>query len=75
MLYGCHGVQGQFIEMRRYHLLPGAKQRAFSTFIGEVAIPAMNRAGVSRVGAFTVVYGENEPRCSSSSRTRRSSPW
>jgi hypothetical protein len=51
----------QFIEMRRYHLLPGAKQRAFSTFIGEVAIPAMNRAGVSRVGAFTVVYGENEP--------------
>jgi hypothetical protein len=51
----------QFIEMRRFHLLPGTKQRAFSTFIGEVAIPAMNRAGVSRVGAFTVVYGENAP--------------
>ncbi|MDQ6636059.1 MAG: NIPSNAP family protein [Gemmatimonadota bacterium] len=51
----------QFIELRRYHLLPGAKQRAFSTFIGDVAIPAMNRAGVGRVGAFTVVYGENAP--------------
>jgi hypothetical protein len=51
----------QFIELRRYHLLPGAKQRAFSTFIGAVAIPAMNRAGVGRVGAFTVVYGENAP--------------
>ncbi len=51
----------QFIELRRYHLLPGAKQRAFSTFIGSVAIPAMNRAGVDRVGAFTVVYGENAP--------------
>jgi hypothetical protein len=51
----------QYIELRRYHLLPGAKQRAFSTFIGNVAIPAMNRAGVARVGAFTVMYGENAP--------------
>jgi hypothetical protein len=51
----------QYIELRRYHLLPGAKQRAFSAFIGDVAIPAMNRAGVGRVGAFTVVYGENAP--------------
>ena len=51
----------QYIELRRYHLLPGAKQRAFSAFVGEVALPAMNRAGVSRVGAFTVTYGENAP--------------
>jgi hypothetical protein len=51
----------QYIELRRYHLLPGTKQRAFSAFVGDAAIPAMNRAGVGRVGAFTVVYGENEP--------------
>ncbi len=51
----------QYIELRRYHLLPGTKQRAFTTFVGEAAIPAMNRAGVGRVGAFTVVYGENAP--------------
>jgi hypothetical protein len=51
----------QYFELRRYHLLPGTKQRAFSTFVGDAAIPAMNRAGVGRVGAFTVVYGENEP--------------
>jgi hypothetical protein len=51
----------QYIELRRYHLLPGTKQRTFSAFVGDVAIPAMNRAGVSRVGAFTVVYGENAP--------------
>jgi hypothetical protein len=51
----------QYIELRRYHLLPGTKQRAFIAFVGDVAIPAMNRAGVSRVGAFSVVYGENEP--------------
>ena len=51
----------QYIELRRYHLLPGTKQRAFTAFVGDVAIPAMNRAGVGRVGAFTVVYGENAP--------------
>src|SRR6478672_3757351 len=56
-----HSPARQFIELRRYHLLPGARQRAFSAFIGDVAIPALNRAGVSRVGAFTVVYGENAP--------------
>ncbi len=51
----------QYIELRRYHLLPGAKQRAFSTFVGEAMVPAMNRAGVGKVGAFSVVYGENAP--------------
>jgi len=51
----------QYIELRRYHLLPGPKQRTFTAFVGDVAIPAMNRAGVGKVGAFTVVYGENAP--------------
>jgi len=51
----------EYIELRRYHLLPGRKQSAFMEFVGNAAIPAMNRAGVSRVGAFTVVYGENAP--------------
>ena len=44
----------QYIELRRYHLLPGTKQRAFSVFVGDVAIPAMNRAGVERVGALAL---------------------
>ena len=51
----------QYFELRRYHLLPGAKQRAFSAFVGDAMIPAMNRAGVGKVGAFTVMYGENAP--------------
>lgn len=51
----------QYIELRRYHLLPGPKQRAFSAFVGEAAVPAMNRAGVTKVGGFTVMYGENAP--------------
>ena len=48
-------AERQFIEIRRYQLLPGARQRAFVDFIGGAAIPAMNRAGVSKVGAFTVM--------------------
>ena len=51
----------QYIELRRYHLLPGAKQRAFGTFVGEAMVPALNRAGVGKVGAFTVMYGQNAP--------------
>jgi NIPSNAP len=51
----------QYFELRRYHLLPGTRQRTFIDFVGNAAIPAMNRAGVGKVGAFTVVYGENEP--------------
>jgi NIPSNAP protein len=51
----------QLIELRRYHLLPGTKQGAFIRFVGDALIPAMNRAGISKVGAFTIVYGENAP--------------
>jgi hypothetical protein len=51
----------QYIELRRYHLLPGAKQRTFTTFVGDALVPALNRAGVGKVGAFNVVYGENAP--------------
>ena len=57
----AQSAQRPYIELRRYRMLPGAKQRAFSTFVGDVAIPAMNRAGVGKVGAFSVVYGENAP--------------
>jgi hypothetical protein len=51
----------QYIELRRYHLIPGPKMRAFVDFVGQAAVPAMNRAGVSKVGAFTMVYGQNAP--------------
>ena len=56
----AQSVGRQYIELRRYHMVPG-KLDAFGAFLRDAAIPAMNRAGVSRVGAFTVVYGENAP--------------
>ena len=60
-LQAQQGADRHFLEIRRYHLGYGAKQRAFNTFMGEVAVPAMNRAGVGPIGAFTVTYGENAP--------------
>ena len=51
----------QFIELRRYHVLRGTMERGFGTYLQEAAIPAMNRAGIGKVGAFSVVYGENAP--------------
>jgi hypothetical protein len=51
----------QFIELRRYHVLRGTMERAFGTYLQDAAIPAMNRAGVGKVGVFNVVYGENAP--------------
>ena len=66
-LAGLSTVEGQqrgaqeYYELRRYHALPGAKGRVLNSFLGDVAIPAMNRAGTGPVGAFNVVYGENAP--------------
>lgn len=51
----------EYLELRRYHTLAGSKQRDLHAFLGEVAVPAMKRAGIGPVGAFNVVYGENAP--------------
>lgn len=51
----------QYYELRRYHLLYGSKQRDVHTFLGEVAVPALNRIGINPVGVFNVAYGPNSP--------------
>jgi hypothetical protein len=51
----------EIYEIRRYHTIAGAKAQAMNTFLSDVGLPALNRAGVSPVGAFSVVYGENAP--------------
>ena len=51
----------EYFELRRYHAIPGPRQRALTSFLGEVAVPAINRAGVPTLGAFSVTYGENAP--------------
>lgn len=60
-LSGQQQGEREYFELRRYHAIPGPKQRALTSFLGDVAVPAMNRAGVGPVGAFSVTYGENAP--------------
>jgi hypothetical protein len=51
----------EYYELRRYQLLPGAKQRLVGNYFSEAAIPAMRRLGLGPIGAFNVVYGPNAP--------------
>lgn len=51
----------EFYELRLYHLRRGPKTKLFDDFYREAALPAMNRAGISPVGVFNVVYGPDNP--------------
>src|SRR5690349_2845996 len=51
----------EFYELRLYHLRRGPMQKRFDDFYRNAAIPAMNRAGISPVGVFTVMTGPDSP--------------
>ncbi len=50
-----------YIELIRYTLFTGEKKDRVRNFYRDVAIKALNRAGISPVGVFDVKYGENAP--------------
>jgi hypothetical protein len=47
----------ELIEIRKYHLHYGAKKNLVSDFYKDVAIAALNRLGIDRVGVFSGQYG------------------
>lgn len=51
----------QYIELRKYHTLLGAKKDVLNKYMQDAAIPAWNRLGINPVGAFTVTYGQSSP--------------
>jgi len=51
----------QYFEWIRYHLHPGNRQGWVADYYREVAIPALNKAGINNVGVFNVKYGPNNP--------------
>jgi len=53
--------QRQYYELRQYHLRRGPKTELFDRFYREAAIPALNRAGIERVGVFGVATGPDSP--------------
>jgi hypothetical protein len=54
-------VAREFYELRLYHLRRGPQTELFDQFHREAAIPALNRAGVERVGVFNLTIGPETP--------------
>ena len=50
----------QYYELRQYHLRTTMRQD-FSDYLKTVSLPALNRAGISPVGVFTVAVGPDSP--------------
>jgi hypothetical protein len=51
----------EFYELRLYQLRRGPQTELFDRFYRDAAIPAYNRAGVDRVGVFTLAIGPGSP--------------
>ncbi|RME94968.1 MAG: NIPSNAP family containing protein [Verrucomicrobia bacterium] len=47
------------IELRTYHFASPEKQKAFEDFLADVAIPALNRAGIRPVGVWKLRAADN----------------
>jgi hypothetical protein len=50
----------RLLELRRYRLRFGAPQARFTEY-AKILVPALSRAGVKPVGAFTIVVGPDNP--------------
>lgn len=55
------GSAGEFYELRKYHLQSGPQQKLTDTYLAESLIPALNRLGISPIGAFNVELGPETP--------------
>ena len=53
--------EGQYFEWITYQLHLGNKQRLVADYYRDVAIPALNKAGIMNVGVFNVKHGPNDP--------------
>jgi hypothetical protein len=51
----------QLLELRRYQFRFGPMEARHAEYAKSALIPALNRAGVKPVGAFTVVFGADTP--------------
>lgn len=50
----------ELYELRRYRLRVTMRQQ-FGDYLRDVSVPALNRAGISPVGVFTVAFGPGNP--------------
>ena len=57
----ARGMSQEFYELRFYRLRRGPMQKRFDDFYREAALPAINRAGTSPVGVFSLSAGGDTP--------------
>jgi hypothetical protein len=55
------GGKPLLLELRRYRLRSGPQQARFSAYAKEALVPALGRAGIAPIGAWTVSFGSNSP--------------
>jgi NIPSNAP len=58
---GAASSAPQLLELRRYRLRFGPMEARFAEYQKNVLVPALNRAGVKPVGAFSVMLGPDIP--------------
>jgi hypothetical protein len=51
----------EYYELRQYRLQSGPQTALTDRYVSEALIPALNRLGISRVGAFNLTYGPETP--------------
>lgn len=51
----------EYYELRRYHLQSGPQTKLTEKYFAEALIPALNRMGISPVGAFSLDFGPDTP--------------
>ena len=51
----------EFYQIRKYRLMNGTGPKLTETYFAEALIPALNRMGITPIGAFTVYFGPETP--------------
>jgi hypothetical protein len=54
-------VTREYYELRQYHMQTGPQTKLTDAYVSEALIPALNRLGISPVGAFTLTMGPETP--------------
>lgn len=56
-----NGTPREYYELRQYHMQNGPQTKLTDAYVSDALIPALNRMGVSPVGAFTLTLGPETP--------------
>ena len=54
-------IPREYYELRQYHMQAGPQTKLTDTYISEALIPALNRLGISPIGALNFVLGPETP--------------